>query len=72
MSQSIYPRPKFARMTRLVPGVYDDGHGSVHIDADEICAHFGVACTDENYKTLIKAVFDVADDQNIGCVQVTR
>ena len=72
MSRHAFPAPKFAAMTRLGPGVYDDGHGSVHIDADELCDHFGVTCTDENFKTLVKVVFEVADEEDIPAVQVTR
>jgi hypothetical protein len=66
------PAPKFAGMTRLGPGIYDDEHGTVHVDAQEMCAHFGVPCTDDNFKVLLRGIFEAADELDIESVQVTR
>lgn len=64
--------PKYARMERLGVGIYDDGHGSIHVDAQEICDHFGVENSDSNFKTLLRAIFDASDEFEIPSVQVTR
>ena len=42
-------------MKRLMPGVYDDEHGGLHLDIAEFLAANGYADTPENRKTLIDA-----------------
>jgi ribosomal protein S27AE len=45
----------FRNMTRLAPGVYDDGRGGLHLDIAELLAASGYADTPENRETLIAA-----------------
>jgi hypothetical protein len=56
------PKPWAVGMQRLAPGVYADGGGAIHVFAVEMCEHFGVPCTDENYSTLRRAVADAMRD----------
>ena len=43
-------------MKRLAPGVYDDGHGGLHLDLTELLAAHGFPDTPANREALIKAV----------------
>jgi hypothetical protein len=42
--------------TRLLPGVYDDNRGGMHIVMDEFLAGHGYADTPENRATLLKVL----------------
>ena len=46
------------RMTRLAPGVYDDGRGGLHLDMRELLHANGFADTPENRATLLEAARD--------------
>jgi hypothetical protein len=48
------------RMTRLAPGVYDDGAGGLHLDVGELLAAHGYADTPENRHTLEDEVRTIA------------
>jgi len=43
---------RFDGMEKLGPGIYDDGKGHLHLDAVELCQHWGVPATAENQAAL--------------------
>jgi hypothetical protein len=50
-------------MTRLGPGIYDDGHGTLHLDVPELLRAHGYAVTPENINTLGEMARQVAEQQ---------
>ena len=52
---------ELAGMTRLAPGVYDDGHGGVHLDADEFLEANGYEANDETREQLARVGRKLAD-----------
>jgi hypothetical protein len=46
--------PSRSTWRELKPGVYDDGASGVHIDAVEVCAHFGVEPSDANVDVVVE------------------
>lgn len=48
-------------MQKLMPGVYVDADGTMHIDAVEMCVANGYEPTPENQAALEAAARDVAD-----------
>lgn len=52
--------PKWAEgMKKIAPGVFA-ADGTLHLDAEGICGHFGVPFTRENWEALTKAIVHVA------------
>lgn len=48
--------------TRLAVGIYDLA-GEVHVDADEVCAHYGVEPTPANFEVIVAAALEVTDER---------
>lgn len=61
---------KFAGMRRLSVGIYDDGRGGLHINAEEVCAARGVPCTAENFEAVAAAAARHAAQHEIPIVEV--
>jgi hypothetical protein len=56
---------------RIGPGIYEH-RGALHVDAEEMCAHFGVPCTLANFKTLLEGIVDVAVELGVSEVVVVE
>lgn len=55
---------------RLVgPGMYLH-RNELHVDAEQVCAHFGVPCTEENFNTLMSGVLQAAAEHGIPRIDV--
>jgi hypothetical protein len=59
-----------AGMTRLAPGVYDDGKGGMHLDAVEFLEASGYAATRENVDRLMHKAREIADTHGLSCYDV--
>jgi len=57
-----------AGMTRLAPGVYDDGKGGLHLDVDELLVANGFQATPENIRRLDDEIKTIAGAYGIDYV----
>ena len=57
-----------ASMTRLAPGVYDDGKGGLHLDVDELLVANGFQATPENIRRLDDEIKTIAGAYGIDYV----
>ena len=65
-------RPDLERMTRIAPGVYDDGAGGMHLDVDELLEANGYEPTDENRKRLAVELDAIAASYGIPVDEVQK
>lgn len=56
------------RMSRLAPGVYDDGKGGLHLDVDELLEANGYEATPENIRRLDDEIRTIASSYGIDYV----
>lgn len=54
-----------AGMTRLAPGVYDDGKGGLHLDAGEFLEANGIEANAENREKLARIGRKIAEDNGL-------
>jgi hypothetical protein len=59
---------ELAGMTRLAPGVYDDGHGGMHLDADEFLEAGGYEANDETREQLVRVARRLAGEHGLDYV----
>jgi hypothetical protein len=55
-------------MKRLLPGVYDDEHGGLHINAGELLRANGYVDTPTNRETLVTAALEMMRPLNVPIV----
>ena len=65
-------RPDLERMTRLAPGVYDDGAGAMHLDVDELLEANGFEPTPENRRRLEGELEAIAASYGISVDEVQK
>jgi hypothetical protein len=58
-------------MTKLAPGVYDDGIGMLHVDVPEFLAAHGFAPTPANCEQLARVAQQMVEDRFGIRVEVT-
>jgi hypothetical protein len=59
---------ELAGMTRLAPGVYDDGNGGLHLDVDELLEAHGFEPNPENVRRLDDEIKTIAGAYGIDYV----
>jgi len=57
-------------MTRLGPGIYDDGHGGLHVDVGEALEHLGKPYTPKNERVPLEQVRQVARQHGLPIMEV--
>jgi hypothetical protein len=58
-------KPELEGMTRIAPGVYDDGEGGMHLDVDELLEANGFEANAENRARLEAEVQAIASAYGI-------
>jgi hypothetical protein len=56
---------ELAGMTKLAPGVYDDGNGGMHLDADEFLEANGYEANAETREQLARVGRKLADEHGL-------
>ena len=65
-------RPDLERMTRIAPGVYDDGAGGMHLDVDELLEANGFEPTAANRQRLEGELEAIASSYGIPVDEVQK